>query len=68
METSSQNRVACIVPSGPKAPPVINSAPEILVINRLLVFSLPDVIAPKMPDCTKFQEKCIAIGSHKLLL
>ena len=56
IDTSNQNMVACMVPSGPKTPPVINSAPEIWVLNRLLVFSLPDVIAPKMPDCTKFQE------------
>ena len=66
--TTNQNNVAWIVPSGPNAPPVINSEPEILKLNRLLVLSLPDVTAPKIPDCTKFQEKCAAIGSHKFLL
>jgi len=55
-------------PSGPNSPPVIYSGPCIFDSNKLFVFSFPDVIAPKIPDCVKFQAKCIAMGSHKLRL
>ena len=64
---TKQNTKACIAPSGPNWPPVIISGPVISVVNRLFVFSLPDVIAPKMPFCVKFHAKCMAIGNHRLL-
>ena len=44
-----QTNKACIDPSGPNCPPVKISGPLISVVKRLLVFSFPDVIAPKMP-------------------
>ena len=63
MEASKQNTIACIVPSGPNSPPVIKLFPVILVVRKLLVFSLPEVIAPKKPDCIKCGKK-----NHKLVL
>ena len=52
-------------PSGPNAPPVINSGPWILASNKLFVFSFPEVIAPKIPDWVKFQQNVKQVAFYK---
>ena len=62
---SAQKIMACMEPSGPNAPPVINSGPWILAFNKLFVFSFREVIAPKIPDWVKFQQNVKQVAFYK---
>ncbi|MBC7509559.1 MAG: hypothetical protein H7320_12560 [Ferruginibacter sp.] len=65
--TIEQSDTACIDPSGPNCPPVEVSRPLTFVVKTLLVFSYPEVIAPKIPFWLKFHAKSMAIGTFIFL-